>query len=79
MSRMLSEKEQIQYSRQLRMPGFGEPEQHRLKNAHVLVVGIGGLGNPVAHYLAAAGIGKLTLVDFDKIECSHVEKIRKCN
>jgi adenylyltransferase/sulfurtransferase len=71
---MLSDLEKNQFSRQLRLPGFGEAQQQLLKNAHVLIIGMGGLGNPVAAYLAAAGIGKLTLVDFDCVELHNIHR-----
>lgn len=58
----------------MRLPGFGEEKQVLLKNAHVMVIGLGGLGNPVAQYLAAAGIGKLTLVDHDRIELHNIHR-----
>jgi adenylyltransferase/sulfurtransferase len=71
---MLSTTEKAQFDRQLRLPGFGEPQQLKLKKAHVLVVGIGGLGHPVVQYLAAAGIGKLTLADFDRVEIQNIHR-----
>jgi molybdopterin/thiamine biosynthesis adenylyltransferase/rhodanese-related sulfurtransferase len=71
---MLSTTEKTQFDRQLRLPGFGEQEQLMLKNAHVLVVGIGGLGNPVVQYLAAAGVGKLTLADFDRVDIHNIHR-----
>ena len=71
---MLSESEKQQFSRQIRLPGFGEEKQLLLKNAHVMVIGVGGLGNSAAQYLAAAGIGRLTLVDFDRIEFHNLHR-----
>lgn len=71
---MLSTTEKTQFDRQLRLPGFGEQQQLMLKKAHVLVVGIGGLGNPVVQYLAAAGVGKLTLADFDRVDIHNIHR-----
>lgn len=71
---MLSESEKQQFSRQIRLPGFGEEKQLLLKNTHVMVIGVGGLGNSAAQYLAAAGIGRLTLVDFDRIEFHNLHR-----
>jgi adenylyltransferase/sulfurtransferase len=71
---MLSQSHQDRFSRHLRLPGFGEKQQMMLQNAHVLVIGLGGLGNPVAHFLAAAGVGKLTLMDWDKIELHNLHR-----
>jgi adenylyltransferase/sulfurtransferase len=71
---MVDETDKNQFSRHLRLPGFGEEQQQFLKDAHVLVIGLGGLGNPVACYLAAAGIGKLTLMDFDRIEIHNIHR-----
>ncbi len=56
------------------MPQIGEQGQAKLQNAHVLVVGMGGLGSPVALYLAGAGIGKLTFADFDTVEVSNLQR-----
>ncbi|MBP7087029.1 MAG: ThiF family adenylyltransferase, partial [Methanomassiliicoccales archaeon] len=51
------------YARQLAIPGFGPQAQERLSQASVAIVGVGGLGSPVCQYLAAAGVGKLILID----------------
>ncbi len=54
--------------------GFGEQGQQRLKNASVFIAGAGGLGSPSAIYLAAAGIGRLRIVDRDKVEISNLNR-----
>lgn len=56
------------YSRQIFIEEIGVAGQRKIMDAKVLVVGAGGLGSPVVQYLAAAGIGKLGLVDFDRVE-----------
>jgi sulfur-carrier protein adenylyltransferase/sulfurtransferase len=62
------------YRRHLSLPEFGETGQRRLKSAHVLLVGAGGLGSPVALYLAAAGIGHLVIVDFDEVDATNLQR-----
>src|SRR6185312_14710704 len=62
------------YSRHLILPDLGIDGQRRLKKARVLLIGAGGLGSPLALYLAAAGIGTLGLVDFDVVEASNLQR-----
>ncbi len=66
--------ELMRYSRHLNLPGFDERHQLLLKQAHVLIIGAGGLGVPVLQYLAAAGIGELTIVDGDKVDISNLQR-----
>lgn len=64
----------LRYSRQILLPGFGIEGQERLCASSVLVVGLGGLGSPVAMYLAAAGVGRLVLADFDAVDLSNLQR-----
>ena len=70
----LNDEERVRYSRHLLMPEVGPKGQRRLKAARVLCIGAGGLGSPVALYLAAAGIGKIGLVDFDDVDLSNLQR-----
>lgn len=70
----LTHEEIIRYSRHLRLPGFGTEGQQKLKKSAALIVGIGGLGSPIALYLAASGVGKLGLVDFDIVELNNLHR-----
>lgn len=70
----LSTEEVRRYSRHLIIPNVGLDGQKRLKNAKVLVVGAGGLGSPTLMYLAAAGVGTLGVVDFDRVEISNLQR-----
>lgn len=62
------------YDRNILIDGFGEQGQAKLKSAKVLVVGAGGLGSPVLFYLAAAGVGKLGIMDDDVVEVSNLQR-----
>lgn len=69
---MLSLEELERYERQIRI--WGREAQEKLKNSTVAIIGVGGLGSPVATYLAAAGVGKLILVDSEKVELSNLNR-----
>lgn len=70
----LSPEELARYSRHILLPEFGLVGQQRLKNARVLVIGAGGLGSPTLLYLAAAGIGTLGIIDFDRVDASNLQR-----
>src|ERR1700738_4775866 len=69
----LSQDEILRYSRHLIMHEGGMEGQQKLKAARVLCIGTGGLGSPLALYLAAAGVGTLGLVDFDTVDASNLQ------
>lgn len=62
------------YSRHTSLPQIGEAGQAKIRASHVLIVGLGGLGSPAALYLAAAGVGRLSLADFDTVELSNLQR-----
>src|SRR5437016_10639167 len=70
----LSKEEQLRYSRHMIMPEVGAEGQQRLNAARVLCIGAGGLGSPAALYLAAAGVGKIGIVDFDDVDLSNLQR-----
>jgi adenylyltransferase/sulfurtransferase len=70
----LSAAELSRYSRHILIPEFGLVSQQKLRNASVLVIGSGGLGSPVLLYLAAAGVGRIGIVDFDKVDDSNLQR-----
>ncbi|MBF8661052.1 molybdopterin-synthase adenylyltransferase MoeB [Pseudomonas putida] len=71
---MLSDQELLRYSRQVLLSQIDIDGQLRLKHSKALIVGLGGLGSPVALYLAAAGVGKLHLADFDTVDLTNLQR-----
>jgi len=73
-TKMLSKYELQRYARQIAITGFGEEGQQKLKNARVVIAGVGGLGSPIAIYLAAAGVGKIRLIDRDSVDPGNLNR-----
>jgi molybdopterin/thiamine biosynthesis adenylyltransferase len=73
-SPMFTEDQVQRYSRHIILPNIGGKGQRKLLDSSVLVIGAGGLGSPVAMYLAAAGIGKLGIVDFDQVDVTNLQR-----
>jgi molybdopterin/thiamine biosynthesis adenylyltransferase len=71
---MLSPRELRRYSRQIMLPEIGIAGQEKLKKAKVIVVGAGGLGCPVLQYLAAAGVGKIAIAEFDMVNETNLQR-----
>lgn len=71
---MLSDAELDRYARQIILPAFGGAGQARLRAAHIAVIGAGGIGCPAITYLAAAGVGRLTIIDDDRVELSNLHR-----
>jgi len=70
----MNKKQQSRYARQIRLSQIGEEGQQKLLDATVLIIGMGGLGSPAAMYLAAAGIGRVIISDFDQVEDSNLQR-----
>ena len=70
----LSDQEMLRYNRQIILRGFDFDGQEALKDSRVLIVGLGGLGCAASQYLASAGVGNLTLLDFDTVSLSNLQR-----
>lgn len=70
----MQDEELLRYSRQILLPEIDVAGQEKIISSRVLIVGLGGLGSPVALYLAAAGVGELILVDFDSVDLSNLQR-----
>ncbi len=70
----MNKKQHSRYARQIRLSQMGEAGQQKLLDATVLIIGMGGLGSPAALYLAAAGVGRIIISDFDRVEDSNLQR-----
>jgi len=69
-----SDQQLLRYSRQIMLPAFDVAGQKKLAQSRVLIIGLGGLGSPVVLYLAAAGVGTLHLMDYDRVELTNLQR-----
>ncbi|MBC7755781.1 MAG: molybdopterin-synthase adenylyltransferase MoeB [Bdellovibrio sp.] len=70
----MNDNQLLRYSRHILLPKIGYEGQEKLTKSHALIVGAGGLGSPVALYLAASGVGKLTICDFDNVDLTNLQR-----
>ena len=70
----MNDSQLLRYSRHILLPQIGYEGQHQLVSSHALIVGAGGLGSPVALYLAASGVGQLTICDFDTVDLTNLQR-----
>ena len=70
----MNDEQRARYSRHILLPTMGEQGQQKLLDSSCLIIGAGGLGSPAAMYLAASGVGEITLVDFDRVELSNLQR-----
>ncbi|HDP88376.1 MAG TPA: hypothetical protein ENN42_00205, partial [Thioalkalivibrio sp.] len=70
----MQDAELLRYSRQILLADVGTEGQQRLLDSQVLIIGAGGLGSPVGMYLAAAGVGHITLSDFDTVDLTNLQR-----
>ena len=71
---MLTPSERDRYDRQMMIPEIGEDGQEKLKRSRVVIGGAGGLGSPIAIYLAAAGVGRIRMIDHDQVALSNLNR-----
>ena len=70
----MNDEELLRYSRHILLPEIDVSGQEKLNGSHVLIVGMGGLGSPIALYLASAGIGRLTICDDDRVDITNLQR-----
>ena len=70
----MNDNQLLRYSRHILLPQIEYAGQEKLTKSHVLIVGAGGLGSPAALYLAASGVGKLTICDFDTVDLTNLQR-----
>ena len=70
----MDDQQLLRYSRQILLPQIDIEGQQKLLDAHVGIIGAGGLGSPVAMYLASAGVGRLTIADHDRVDLSNLQR-----